>query len=226
MYSKNEDFEKDILKSEDNLKIKRVCQESYLAQSKITLVSGGICGGISTVHIITQLSAKQGEVINPFDNQDLMQKSANVQYEGSKTPHSGTGFKLILEKELSLRKKRIRPEFCFHESERKNFINQFENKLKDKIEETSKDKKGRGIFIGTVINKLPTSDQKIYGAHAISMTTQIDQNNNLYCTGLDSNFFFASAKDKDGCNKLAEMMAKTINAYDTKHVETFTAELK
>lgn len=235
LYNNNDkiiDFENDVLKSESDLEIKRVDQGKYVDQISRRK---GICAGLSVVHILTQLSSNKGEVINPFDNEDLLRKSCEIQDLGDEGSAPGLFiWKNHVEEMLPVERKPYKSEFNFadqcHDDDCKikcndEFNNTFNNKLKSKISKTINDKKGRGVYIDAVIYKNPSNQNEMRGRHAISMTTQIYQDY-LYCTGMDSNFFFATAKGETGCNKLANKMTETLKAYETDHYNTFTAQLK
>lgn len=210
----------DIMKESQNLKVQRVSQAEYL--DRVDNQSNGICGGLSTTHIVSQLSAKDGVIINPFESEALLDRGYQLQYQtkyGMRLSSMQTFLQEAIDMDLPVKNTNKNVNVVRHD---KFQYEKTEKSLKRKIEKTSQDKNSRGTYIGARVTRNPTNGNHISedARHALSMTTQYHKGE-LHCTGMDSNFFFAHAKGKTACDKLAEKMSATLisyNATDIRHI--------
>jgi len=174
-------------------------------------IEGGICGGLSVVHILSQLQSKTSFIKNPIRDYYKLKEATEIQEECDDKLQC---FKKVLLNNNSYKPyKRCDADALEHKLQ----------KLVGKVNGTEEDERSRGILITTDINRDPHSGEKrnFDAGHGISMTVQ-KHNNQLFCTGMDSNLFFATGKGESGCNKIAKKMADTVNAYDAHNVYTVT----
>lgn len=209
-----------LMQETQHLKVQSVSQGEYL--DRVDSQSHGICGGLSTIHIIAQLAAKEGEIINPFESEELLDRGYKLQYTVTHGINQTSMQKLLNEvSDVHLPVKNIKKNAKTVYGDKYQY-EKTENVLKRKIEKISLDKNSRATYIGALVRRNPKSGEPLAqtGRHAFSMTAQY-HNDELHCTGMDSNFFFAHAKGETGCNELAEKISATLQSYnatDIKHI--------
>jgi hypothetical protein len=155
---------------------------------------GGICLGLSTMHIVRQLNSNFGPC-NPFRAFYTVDDGFALQHKlhgrTGNLPDTLDSGKLLLTQGAK--------------------VLDLEDELNKTIQNTVKDGKGRGVLINGVSRRF-SSNEDPFG-HAISMTTQ-KINGKLSCTGLDPNFFFASGNGLNGCHEVAKRIKQTVEFYE------------
>jgi len=210
----------ELMKENPNLKMQSVSQGEYL--NRVDNQSHGICGGLSTIHIISQLSAKKGEIINPFESEALLDKGYKIQYKKGHGANRAFMQKLFDEmQDMKIPVKNANKKAKIVNCDKFQY-EETEKSLKRKIEKTSQDKNSRGTYIGARIRRNPKTGKPVSqnARHALSITMQYHEDY-LYCTGMDSNFFFAQAKGKMACDELAEKISSALKSYnstDIRHI--------
>jgi hypothetical protein len=221
----------DILEEDSDIKVEPVSQ--YQSFGNRQGFGNGICVGLSITQILRQLRLKAGETSNPFNYEEDFKNSADIQHSYSEN-YSG-----YLEKWR--RKRLINPSYQFNHTYSKDYLERelsltnkskahirdipldhLEQKLKKKIARTDIDRNSRGILIYASVYRNAKDGEPMPGGHVLSMTIQ-NINEQLYCTGMDANMFFATGKGKSGCDKIADKMATTLSAYDADTIQTYTA---
>ena len=202
-----------IVKQETDVAVEKISQPPY---------GTGICGGSSVVHITKQLQSNTANSQNPFNNPHTLRSASLLQ-------HHCNGYQMCFIDKLDENFPREQPKkneslmSRYETNDTRTEIEKIKEKLTDKIQHTKEDEISRGIFIRTNISRNPNNGEKYQGGHALSMTVQKVENE-FFCTAMDTNFFFASAKGEAGCNKIAEKMADTLAAYKASYIGTYTVK--
>lgn len=179
---------KNLMKEYDGMKIEPVSQHKF---SNREGYNGGICFGLSSMHILQQLQSTSGPR-NPFKAFYTVDDSFKFQ---TKNNH----------RETMLDRARV-------EHVIKPIDGELEDALNKTIHATAEDGIGRGtVIIGNKSNRYSTPEMKT--GHAVSMTVQ-KNNGKLSCTGLDPNFFFAKAGEEKGCHAIAKKLQEAAKLYD------------
>jgi hypothetical protein len=199
---------KQILENDANVSVIPVSQHPYTNKE----TENGICLGLGTIHLLNQLQSTIPH--NPFDHPAEMQEARDLQIACRYL----LNHRNVLEKKLPIHDKKNK-ERLPHVT-----LSTLNNKLLKKIEEVKNDEISRGTYIAARINRNPENGQKLEDSdidHSTTMTFQ-KHRGELFCTGLDSNFFFASGKGEEGCKTIVRKMTDTFDAYDATDIYTYT----
>lgn len=172
-----------LLKTELGINTEKVSQ--HYAYDGLPGYNNGICGGLSTNHILEQLKSKEFSAQNPFNRSDNFSKSAQLQ--SSDLNRSCPDFIKYPAMLMSRLPSEQDMDELVDNSTMQASLNHFVN-------QSHYDGRSRGCLVTTKIRRNPFSGSKISDAHTFSMTIQ-KSNGQLGCTALDSNLFFTSAHE-------------------------------
>lgn len=190
----------ELLTERPHITIESVSQ--HKAYSKLAGYDGGVCGGLSTMHILKQLQSK--ETTNPFNQENNYKQSLEVQTKNSDVAHRWK-YPTHLKYRLPNGKELINIQV--------NNTSELQEHLEICVKNSQKDKYARGVLFFSDIRRNPYDGSGITGNHAYSLTVQ-QVNGIPTCTALDSNLFFARAEGMDGCMGIAKLLADTASAYN------------
>ena len=223
----------------ENLKIERVNQADHLPDGH-----QGICCGLSTLQIITQLNAGSKQFINPLNDKNLIMDSQQLHNDKDlvsrcyvnfdKKPSTSLKDTKTVENDAARctmyfdkRRALIQQKTNISLKDTKTAATEFDSvdalaeHLKQKITKSTHDGKNRAAYVSFNINRHPVVGNRLNDSpsHVMSMTIQPDKSG-VTCVGFESNLFFAVAEDKGGCYLLTEKIRHTLEAYDATHCQT------
>lgn len=199
----------DLLQQDQDVKVTPVRQGDLKSKVDIGI---GICGGMSVAHVTETLSTRDLKARNPFKHDNQIQTSANL---SKNCEYFLSCFDGLLHSVNFLKTKNMKP---IEQAE-------LQDELKKEVQKTVNDGKGRGAMISGECTRSPFDGGPIKGNHSIAFTSKKHEDD-LVCTALDSNMFFAKGKGLLGCNKVAEKIADTAKAYDQFNITVVEARTR
>ena len=190
----------ELLTERPHITIESVSQ--YKAYGKLAGNDGGVCGGLSTMHILKQLQSK--ETTNPFNHENNYKQSLEVQTKHPDVAHRWK-YPVHLKNRLPNGEELINTPV--------NNSTELQEHLEICVKNSHEDKYSRGVLFFSDTRRNPHDGSDFRGNHAYSLTVQ-QMNGIPTCTALDSNLFFARAEGMDGCMGIAKLLADTAGAYN------------